>query len=356
MNIKRRKNFRAILLKASSISQPFSPKKNLFRKSQKINSYTNTFNSYSKMKENKSRSVNLDINSKKEIQTSSKNIKVFDSNDRYENSNEYHFPKINNFTSTNYKQNKMFKSLDYSNYKSSSIKKTETNKKFLLPFKKSLFKSFEATQTKNNKKINQRYIRLSKVYKNNLKKNLLDFNTAKSSSKDKSIKYKLEQNKGYNNYIINRLKTNYNKNFDSSFIHKINSDYMIKLINKKDQIILNNAKNYKHANLSAEILLEEKDNVDDNNLGKVKIFNKIRNYLINQYKEHIIGKEAKQFFSKKENRINFLYDINLLPYFKNNLVKQTLNVNKLDQNNFIEHNTTRYLNVAKIMIQKEKDC
>ena len=31
--------------------------------------------------------------------------------------------------------------------------------------------------------------------------------------------------------------------------------------------------------MSAELLLEERDEVDDKNLGKVKIFNKIRNYL-----------------------------------------------------------------------------
>ena len=353
---KRRKNFRAILLKESSVSQPFSPKKNLFLKSQKmtLTSYTNSINSYSKTKENKNISCNLINNSKNAIQFSSKNIQVLDNNDRYENSKEYQFPKIKNFTLTNYNENKMLKSLDYSNYKS-SIKRTESNKKFKLPFKKSLFKSFEAEQTKSNKKINEKYIRLSKVFEKNSKFNIFNFNTQKSSSKDKSIKFKLEQNKGYNNYIMNRLKSGYNKNFDSSFIHKINSDYMLKLIKKKDQFILNNAKKYKYANMSAELLLEERDEVDDKNLGKVKIFNKIRNYLINQYKEHMIGKEAKQFYSKKENIINFLYDINLLPNFKNNLIKQTYDSHKLDHKNFIEHNNLRYLNIAKIKIQKNKD-
>ena len=354
---KRKKNFRAILLKESFVSQPFSPKKNLFLKSQKMISKTTSTNSYSKAKENKNISCNLINNSKNAIQSSSKNIHIFDNNDRYEkceNSKEYQFPKILNSTNTNYIENKMFKSLDYSNYKS-SIRRTESNKKFKLPFKKSLFRSFEDEQTKSNKIINQKYIRLSKVFEKNSKFNIFNYNIPKSSSKDKSIKFKLEHNKGYNNYIINRLKSGYNKNFDSSFIHKINTEYMLKLIKKKDQIILNNAKKYKYANTSAELLLEERDKVDDKNLGKVKIFNKIRNYLINQYKGHIIGKEAKQFYSKKENLINFLYDINLLPNFKNNLIKQTYNSNKLDQKNFIEHNNLRYLNIAKIKIQKNKD-
>ena len=48
-------------------------------------------------------------------------------------------------------------------------------------------------------------------------------------------------------------------------------------------------------------------------------------------------------------------DIYLLPNFKNNLIKQTYDSNKLDQKNFIEKNTIRYLNIAKIKIQKNKD-
>ena len=48
---------------------------------------------------------------------------------------------------------------------------------------------------------------------------------------------------------------------------------------------------------------EEKDRVDDKNLGTIKMFKRVRNYLINQYRKYYIGKEAKEFFSKKEKSV-----------------------------------------------------
>ena len=356
MNNRRKKKFRSFLLKESLFSGTYTPKSNLFKKSQKISHYSTLEINKKDRNEDK-----LSISNKHKYMTifNCKNKSVFINNDRYKNLEKPQFPRINNFVHTLNNETNVFKSINYNYGQFSQIKRKGSHKKYYLSSKKSLFNSFDSEKTKENKKnISPKYIRLSKVFEKNLKNNLFSFNTTKPFIQEKSVKIKVENNnnKEYYDYIYNKLRNNYNKNFDSSFIHKIKSDYLIDFIEKKNRSILNSARQYKYSNMNEELIEEEKDRVDDKNLGTIKMFKRIRNYLINQYRKYFIGKEATEFFSKKENRINFLYDINLLPYFKNNLVKQTLNVNKLDQNNFIEHNTTRYLNIAKIMIQKEKDC
>lgn len=356
MNYKRKKKFRTFLLKESLFSGTYTPKSNLFKKSYKKYQYSTLENNKKYRNEE-----NLSISNKQNYMTilTCKNKSVYINNDRYQNSEEPQFPKINDINHSNNKEVNLYRSLHYNNEHLSQIKKKSSHKTFYLSSKKSLFNSFDIDKIKGNKKnISPKYIRLSKVFEKNLKNNLFSFNTTKPFIQEKSVKVKLDNNnnnKEYYDYIYNKLRTNYNKNFDSSFIHNIKSAYLIEFIEKKNKSILYNAKQYKYANLDEELIEEEKDKVDDKNLGTIKMFKRIRNYLINQYRKYLIGKEAREFFSKKENQINFLYDINLLPNFKNNLVKQTLNVNKLDQNNFIEHNTTRYLNIVKITIQKKKD-
>ena len=130
---------------------------------------------------------------------------------------------------------------------------------------------------------------------------------------------------------------------------------MIEIIEKKSRNILNIYKKYLNNKKIIEPKLEEKDEVDDKNLGKIKLFTRIRNYLINQNKEDVIGKDTRIFYENKENRINFLDDINLIPHFKNNLVNSTLDIDKLANINYIEHNTLRNLNISRINIQKHKD-
>ena len=356
MNSKKKKNFRTIFLKQSLSPDIFSPKKNLFKQSNKITSNTSSKFEYSKTKDNKYDSSKMIIKTKNKI-LPCKSIKLFDVNNRYENSKATQFPTINNFTTTsNTIDTKVYKSLDVEHHLS-KLNRKFSQAKYKLPIKKSLFDSFDYEAIKRNKRANnQRYIRLSKVFKKfSLDEDIFPFNTIKSELKDKESNLKIPNIKEYNNYIINKLKINFNKNFESSFIHKLNSDFMIKSIEKKNNYILNCAKQYENEIKNGEIEGEEKDKIDDKNLGKVKLSKKIKNYLINRHQTNLIGKEAKIFFSKKENIINFIYDINLVPNFRNNLIKYKSNDNKLYHINFIDHNTLRYLNIAKIKIQKNKD-
>ena len=339
----KKKSFREFLLKESLFSGTTPSKKNLFRLSKKR--VPNTSIEYSKTRENKDESSNITVKSKNTIQISFKGIKLFDNN---EFSKEPQLPKVNNYTLTFNNNGQLFNSIDDYNIKRKINKRT-----FHSP-KKTIFNSFDYNRIKTRKINFPRYIRLSEVFgKNTL--NIFKFNSAKPSSQEKSVKLKLGYNKEYKDYINNKLKSNYNKDYNSLFIHQIKSDYMIDYIEKKNQIILLNAKQYEKENKNEELKIEERDKVDDRNLGKVKIFQRIRKYLVNQYHKYIIGKDIKQFFSNKENKINFLYDIYLLPNFKNSLIKQTYNSKKLENKNFVDHHTLRYLNVAKIILQKMYD-
>ena len=354
MNSKKNKIFRTILFKQSLSPEIFSPKKNIFRQSQKLSSNKNSKIEYSKTKDSKLESSNIKNKNTQTILPS--NIKLFNINNRYENSIENQFPKINNFTMTNPVDSKIYNSVDFSHYKS-KLNRKANKLKYKLSIKKSLFNSFNYDAMKRNKRVNNpKYVRLSKAFKKiPLDDDTIKFNTIKSSLKEKEYKLKLLNIEEYNKYIINKLKINYNKNFDSSFIHNLKSDFYVDFIEKKNQYILKSAKKYESENANVELELEEKDKVDDKNLGRIKLSNKIRKYLINQFQKNFIGKEAIKFYSDKENLINFLYDINLLPNFKNNLVKQTYDSNKLNILNYINHNTIRNLNIAKIKIQKNKD-
>ena len=353
MNFKRKKSLRIFLLKESLIPGAFTPKKNLFKKYQKSPSSTLECSNINKYKEE-----SLNLTNKNKFLTFFANkrnkFKIF-KNARYENSEESQLPKINYFSTLNNFENKINSNIDFYKDNLSLLKKIKHKNCDLFSIKKSLFNSSDYDKSRGNKKINNKYIRLSKVFAKNFQNDLLNINPTKPCIKEKSFNTRLENDKKYNDYINNRLKTNYNKNFDSYFIHQLNSDYMIQIIVKKIKNILNKSKKYKNEKKIAELAIEEKDQVDDKNLGKIKLFRKIRNYLINQSKIDIIGKETKNFYSKKENRINFLDDINIVPNFKNSLVKETVDINKLSHINFIEHNTLRNLNISKIQLQKYKD-
>ena len=352
---KKKKNFRTILLKQSLSPELFSPRKNLFRQSQKVKSNKNSKIEFSKTKDNKHDSLNVKIKNIKNI-LPCKSFKLFDVNNKYENSKRPQLNKKNNYTMTSTNDTQTYKSFDFSHHKSKLNSKS--NKiKYKLSIKKSLLNSFDYEAIKNNKKANnQRRIRLNKAFeKISSDDDIPKINTIKPSIKAKSSRTKIPNIKEYNNYIINKLKSNYNKNYDSSFYHDLNSDYLIKFIEKKNQYIFKKAKQYESEKKSGEFEVEQKDKVDDKNLGKVKLSNEIRDYLINQNLKSLLGKEAINFYSKKENIINFLYDINLLPNLRNNLLKQTYDSNKLNQICFIDHNSVRYLNIAKVKIQKNKD-
>ena len=134
---------------------------------------------------------------------------------------------------------------------------------------------------------------------------------------------------------------------------------MILKMNKKYPIKTNKEIESMYKDEDEEIYeMEDKDTIEESVFDNNKIFGKIKNFLFNQNLKYKIGKEVKQFFESKENKINFLYDICLLPNFKNNLLKKNENgklfLQKLEAENYIDCITWRYLNKAKIKITKNK--
>ena len=101
---------------------------------------------------------------------------------------------------------------------------------------------------------------------------------------------------------------------------------MILKMNKKYPIKTNKEIESMYKDEDEEIYeMEDKDTIEESVFDNNKIFGKIKNFLFNQNLKYKIGKEVKQFFDSKENKINFLYDICLLPNFKNNLLKKNEN-------------------------------
>ena len=350
-----RKNIRVLLLNKSTKFQTTSSNYNKMKLTKKSPQYA--FLEFSNTKEN-------NYNSRiKEIKTyNQQSLNLKQSYSRYKNFlqlSEIHtqFPPINNSKIININNYKIFNGFnDYFLSQKfqikNNVKKNDKNS-FNKNNKNLLLDSIEIS--KNDY---PRYIFLSKIFKikqSKSKKDFINIDFGKTS-KDKLKNYKQRYSEDYKNYIIKKVKLNYNENFESSFVHKIKTDYMIEKVNKKYPIKSDeNENDYSHRD--KEFSEEKKDTVDENDLTNDKIFRKIKNVLFNQNKKYIIGNETKNYFKNKENKINFLYDINLIPHFKNNLMINNINSfqKRLEKENFIEYKTLRYLNKAKVIIQKMKD-
>jgi hypothetical protein len=142
-------------------------------------------------------------------------------------------------------------------------------------------------------------------------------------------------------------------------VHKIKSEFLIKKLSKKYPMKFdNNDIELDFSDEDDELVQEKKDKFDESILNNEKIFQKIKNLLFNHNKRYIIGNETTIFFKNKENKVNFLYDISILPNFRNNLLSNNNNSKfqqKLEEENYIENKTWRYLNIAKVRLQKIKD-
>ena len=118
MNYKRKKKFRTFLLKESLFSGTYTPKSNLFKKSYKKSQYSTLENNKKDRNDE-----NLSISNKQKYMTilTCKNKSVYINNDRYQNSEEPQFPKINDINHSNNKEVNLYRSLHYNNEHLSQI-------------------------------------------------------------------------------------------------------------------------------------------------------------------------------------------------------------------------------------------
>jgi hypothetical protein len=301
-----KKNFRTLLLKESSLFQTYSSdiKTNTNTKLTKIINRPSPYSllEFSKTKDNSSdsKTVSLKNFSIKFSQITNPYLLVKKNIFELYNQNYRKFPLIRN----NFSINK--KSVLYNSFINQKNKNEKFDKNFFNKNQKyNLLNSMDKEESiELNKKIYPRYILLNQLFKIKKmpkKKNLkLKISTSpKLSKKDMQEKIKSNQIKKeeYKNYINKRVKLNFNDHFDSSFVHKIKSEYMVRKLLKKYPLMSESDKNIEYSDDEYE---EEKmDILDEKILNNGKIFRKIKNLLINQDRKYVFGNETDKFFKKK---------------------------------------------------------
>jgi hypothetical protein len=140
--------------------------------------------------------------------------------------------------------------------------------------------------------------------------------------------------------------------YENPFLRHVSVVIMLDKIEKE--------KEKKQAIIERKIFnVEVYDKVPNKSLEDMKILDNIKNFLTakdSKLNQALVKNDI--FYSKFENKVNFLYDINLVPNFKNNLVNNFLK-NVDDEiyiicNNYIDHGINIYLNKLKVKIQKKK--
>lgn len=357
-----KKKFRTILLNESSLFNTYLSKSKTNKIIKRSSPYS--FLEFSKSKENSYDSKALTINNFHKNYNQISNTSFFLNKNINEISRD-----SNNFPLIKHNIISLKKNIiNFNGFltNSKTIKKTKKQKNEKNLFNKNkkynLINSVDKKDLIDEcKNIYPKYIFLNNLFKIKSpkeKKKLMKLNIEKLAEKPKKIKiksYKID-NEEYKNYIRKRVKLNFKDNFDSSFVHKVKTEYMVQKLYKKYPLIfkyethLNNDEDEKYNE-------EKEDIMDENIINSVKLFKNIKTLLINQDKKYIMGNETKKFFENKENKINFMYDISMVPHFKNNFLRKNgfIFQEKLESENYIDLNTWRYLNKAKIKIQKVND-
>ena len=202
---------------------------------------------------------------------------------------------------------------------------------------------------------------------NNLKKKNFINNLLKLSpnSNKKKIKHKKNssiliphKNRNKNLFFLSSFKilSKNNSNFtykfgNESFLnHEISTNY---LINKYSKENLEKKVQFKIKSFKNDFDEEEfKDKFNDFNYYDNKLLEKIKNFL--RAKDNKLNQEKinLNFYNNFQNRVNFLFDMNIVPCFKNNLIKKFINEKNQICNNFIEPGIAYYLN--QIRVEKQK--
>ena len=172
--------------------------------------------------------------------------------------------------------------------------------------------------------------------------------------------------KRYNDFIDRRNKLNFNPNFNSAYIHRMNSSYMINKILFKKKSEFNTLKDKLNINFGMK-RVDTEENLELELRDKVEAFSpdvenfkkSLKLYLTDGIKLNLKTFHEK-FFDKYENRINFLFDDRKFPTIKNKLKKMIINIKTAGVYewkllNMIEISTMTYLHKLKVKIQRELD-
>lgn len=224
-------------------------------------------------------------------------------------------------------------------------------------FKRKKSKIFLNETPNNAKKIND-----YNDHTNVLINQIIKFNSETKIKKEKEL-IPMKLGKEYHDFIEKKNKLNFNPNFNSPFIHRVNSCYMIdKFLSRKKKYKINRAKleinndeNESEENLKVEL----KDQIEDFSVDSEKYKKTLKLFFKDSVKLNQIYFQEK-FFDNFANRINFIFDDRKFPTIKNKLSKIIVDIKNIELCewkflNIIENSTMTYLHKLKAKIQRELD-
>ena len=189
---------------------------------------------------------------------------------------------------------------------------------------------------------------------------ILKFSKIKKKEEIKKDLLPMQLGRDYIDFIEKKNKLKFNPNFNSPYIHNMNSNYMI------DKNLLNKLKyGYQKLKLKKQIEeddkleLELKDHMEEMSIDLQNYKKEIKIFLTDETKLNEIYIHEK-FFDSYVNKINFLFDDRKFPTIKNNLNKLVLEIKaagdyEWNRLNMIEISTLTYLHKLKAKIQRELD-
>ena len=170
--------------------------------------------------------------------------------------------------------------------------------------------------------------------------------------------------KSYFEFIEKKNKIKYNPNFNSPYIHRINSNYLINNIfdkfkqNISPSIIRLKKQKQKEEKEQQELEIEKRDKIEEMSVDLQNYKKAIKIFLTDETKLNQINFH-EEFFDSFVNKINYLFDDRKYPTIKNNLKKIYLEFNEAGNEwkrlNMIEISTLTYLHKLKAKIQRELD-
>ena len=187
---------------------------------------------------------------------------------------------------------------------------------------------------------------------------ILKFNKIKKKVEIKKDLLPMQLGKDYIDFIEKKNKLKFNPNYNSPYIHKMNSNYMIdKNILKK--LKLEKLKIKKQIEEEEKLDLELKDQMEEMSVDLQKYKKAIKIFLTDETKLNQVYIH-EEFYDSFVNKINFLYDDRKFPTIKNNLKKLIIEIKasggyEWNRLNMIEISTLTYLHKLKAKIQRELD-
>ena len=193
---------------------------------------------------------------------------------------------------------------------------------------------------------------------------IIKFNIMRKNKEKKGLLLPMKLGKDYTDFIEKKNKFRYNPNFNSPYIHRMNSNYLLDHIFKysskpKIPIKLKKRKKTEEEEEKEQLELEQKDKIEEMSVDLQYYKKAIKIFLSNETKLNQINFH-EEFFDSFVNQINFLFDDRKFPTIKNNLHKIIIELNatngyEWNRLNMIEISTLTYLHKLKAKIQRELD-